>query len=234
MSSLQTAAAEATAAAVVPVPQGPPFTSPWTRFRNPPTDPAGFWSAIRHDVMNGALLLQLGTQAHPITTPPTGGSVYIGYNWAGYLPAGRHNFTVRFRVGPVSLAQNGGHVEALLLAQFFGPHGQLADFVPIPATRTEADWVLRVTSPFDLRAGQYTFRFGIALISNYQRDQKPYGEIIARSSSVTYDGTALAGLQSLEEESGLPALLSDEKSFLFEEVSEEQMLKERRSLLLGV
>jgi hypothetical protein len=234
MSSLQTAALEAEATAVVPVPQGPPFTSPWTRFRNPPTDPPGFWSSIRHDVLNGALLLQLGTQAHPITTPPTSGSVYIGYNWAGYLPAGRHNFTVRFRVGPVSLLKNGGSVEALLVAQLFGPHGQLADVVPIPATRTEADWVLRVTSPFDLRAGQYTFRYGIALISNYQRDQKPYGEIISRSSSVTYDGTALAGLQSLGDESGLPAILNDETSFHFEEVSEEQAAKERRSLLLGV
>ena len=232
MSNLQTATAEAIAT-TVPVPSGPPFTSPWTRFRNPPTDPSGFWTAIRHDVWNGAILLQLGTQPHPITTPPTGGSLYVGYNWAGYLPAGRHNFTVRFHVGPVSLRPNGGQVEGLLLAQLFGPHGQLADIIPVPANRLDSYWTLRVTSPSDLKAGQYTFRFGAALISNYQRDQMPYGEIIVKDSSVSYDGSALGQLQSLDDESGLPAILSDEKSFLFEEVSEEQAVRERRELLIG-
>jgi hypothetical protein len=225
MATTQTAAA---ATAVSPgIPAAPPFTAPWAKFRNPPTDPAGYWSAIRHDPMVGGLVLQLGTQPHPATAPATSGSMYIGYQWEGYLPGGLIDITVRLHLGPVSILPNGGSTTPLLLAQLFGPQGQLADDALPPANRADSWWVLRVKAPVPLQAGQYKLRFGAAIVSQYQGSQTPYGEVIVKDSSVTYS-TALQGAAA---ESLLPAGLSDESAFFVEHVSQQDAARERLAAL---
>jgi hypothetical protein len=223
MANVQATAQTATAS----VPSGPPFTSPWAKFRNPPTDPAGFWSAVRHDAMVGGLVLQLGTQPHSATAPATSGSMYIGYQWEGYLPAGIPNIIVRFHLGPVTVRPNGGSVSTLLVAQLFGPQGQLADIAQPPANPSDSWWVLRVTSPVALQAGQYTLRFGAGLVSQYQGSAAPYGEIIVKDSSLTYQNPQ-AGVESV---SALPAHLSDESAFVVEQISEQDAARERLALL---
>ncbi len=209
------------------VPSGPPFSAPWAKFRNPPTDPAGFWSAVRHDAMVGGLVLQLGTQPHGATAPATSGTLYIGSQWEGYLPAGIPNITVRLHLGSVSVRPSGGSVSTLLLAQFFGPQGQLAAVAQPPANPGDSWWVLRVTSPAALQAGQYTLRFGAALICQFQGSAAPYGEIIVKDSSVTYQNHQ-AGVESA---SALPASLSDEAAFVVEQISEQDAARERLALL---
>ncbi|MFL6233437.1 MAG: hypothetical protein ACJ76N_09925 [Thermoanaerobaculia bacterium] len=224
MATTQTAAAATTVSPGIP--PAPPFTAPWAKFRNPPTDPAGYWSAIRHDPMVGGLVLQLGTQPHPATAPATSGSMYIGYQWEGYLPAGLIDITVRLHLGPVSILPNGGSTIPLLLAQLFGPQGQLADDVLPPANRSDSWWVLRVKAPVPLQAGQYKFRFGAAIVSQYQGSQTPYCEVIVKDSSVTYS-TALQAAA----ESPLSAALSDESAFFVEHVSEQDAARQRLAAL---
>jgi hypothetical protein len=229
MANVQTAAQTATASLIpTSVPSGPPFTSPWAKFRNPPTDPAGFWSAVGHDAMVGGLVLQLGTQPHGATAPSTSGSMYIGYQWEGYLPAGIPNITVRFHLGPVSVRPNGGNVSTLLVAQLFGPQGQLADVEQPPANRADSWWALRITSPILLQAGQYRLRFGVGLVSQYQGSAAPYGEIIVKDSSVTYQSFRVPGVESV---SALPAHLSDEAAFVVEQISEQDAARERLTRL---
>ena len=232
MSKLDTATAHAALAAnaATPVPSAPPFTAPWGRFRNPPQDPPGYWSAIRHDVWNGSFVMQLGTLPHPATSPQTNGSLFVGYQWMGYLPAGRHNFTVRVHLGPVSQRPNGGQVQAFLLAQLFGPQGQLADFIDLPASRFDSYWSLRVTAPTVLKAGNYTFRFGGGIVSSFQRDQTPYGEIICKDSSAVYDCST--AVQGLAKDTALPATFADERSFLVQQVSEQEAARSRMAGLV--
>ncbi|HEY4591303.1 MAG TPA: hypothetical protein VIJ61_02780 [Thermoanaerobaculia bacterium] len=224
MATTQTAAATAISTGV---PAAPPFTAPWAKFRNPPTDPAGYWNAVRYDPMVGGLVLQLGTQAHPATAPSTSGSMYIGYQWEGYLPGGLLEFTVRLHLGPVSILPNGGSTTPLLLAQLFGPQGQLADDALPPANRSDSWWVLRVKAPVPLQAGQYKFRFGAAIVSQYQGSQAPYCEVIVKDSSVTYS----SGVEGTTAASLLSADLHDESAFFVEHVSEQDAARERLAAL---
>ena len=223
MTTTQTATATAISTGV---PAAPPFTDPWARFRNPSTDPAGYWSAVRYDPMAGGLVLQLGTQSHPATAPSTSGSMYIGYQWEGYLPGGLLELTVRLHLGPVSILPNGGSTTPLLLAQLFGPNGQLADDALPPANRSDSWWVLRVKAPVPLQAGQYKFRFGAAVVSQYQGSQTPYCEVIVKDSSVTYSSGQTATATSL-----LSAGLNDESAFFVEHVSEQDAARERLAAL---
>ena len=73
-----TAAADAIAAIGSGIPTAPPFCPPWQKFRSPATSPPGFWTAVGHDIWTGGLVMQLGTPAHPSTTPLTFGSLSAG------------------------------------------------------------------------------------------------------------------------------------------------------------
>jgi hypothetical protein len=184
----QPSAAEAVAIASV-IPSAPPFYPPWQKFRTPATNPAGFWTAVGHDVWTGGIVMQLGTIPHGPTTPQTWGALQAGYHWQGYLCSGWHSITVRFQFGPVTLHQNGGTITGKVYASLGGP----LEF-PIRSRRhfnqsaavISKGCVYVTINAYLEDAGTYTLRLGGQLNSGYSCSANPYGEIICSRIEVTH------------------------------------------------
>lgn len=203
------------AAAAVPVPIvkhiAPPFTGAGLGTIKSGPAHAGFWSAIRHDVSRGGLVVQLGGQPNQIPGTNFYDLAFAGFQYQFTVPDNPsylyYVFGVRFNPGPVTVKNSGGNqvtpfCEAVLLDASYPIPERQKVVSNVPVEMAVGRFLEpRKTYRLQIKCGVEIFRFNSAEV--------PYGEVIIKDTDLQltrYDYTNPHALKGTKAKAAAPVL----------------------------
>jgi hypothetical protein len=148
-----------------------------------PQIPLSFWSAIRHDVTKGGLVVQLGGQPNPAPGAPSYALAYAGFQYQFTVAAtpvnySEHVFRVKFNTGPVTVRNSGDNsVTTFCEIQFVGPAPRQPVFSNTPLTMY-ADAYLNTGQTYNV-----IVKCGVEIV-RYNAAEVPYGEVIIQDTDL--------------------------------------------------